>query len=95
MKADSDGNGTLSCDEFVAMSIHMRRLGNDDILKQAFEFFDKNKSGYIEFNELREALLDEISDPNNDQFIKEILFDVDLDKVNKHNHIVVLSCPVL
>ncbi|TXG72855.1 hypothetical protein EZV62_001434 [Acer yangbiense] len=78
--ADYDGNGTLDCEEFVTMSVHLKRIGNDDILQQAFEFFDKNKTGYIEFDELREALLDEISDPSNVQIIQDIIFDVDLDK---------------
>ncbi|KAL5781080.1 hypothetical protein ACOSP7_006109 [Xanthoceras sorbifolium] len=78
--ADFDGNGTLDCEEFVTMSVHLKRIGNDDILQQAFEYFDKNKTGYIEFDELREALLDEISGPNNEQIIQEIIFDVDLDK---------------
>ncbi|KAI9195919.1 hypothetical protein LWI28_019420 [Acer negundo] len=78
--ADYDGNGTLDCEEFVTMSVHLKRIGNDDILQQAFEFFDKNKTGYIEFDELREALLDEISDPSNEKIIQDIIFDVDLDK---------------
>lgn len=80
-KADADGNGTLSCEEFVTASVHLKRIGSDEHLSQAFSYFDKNQSGYIEFEELREALLDDNLDPNNDQVIHDILFDVDLDKV--------------
>lgn len=81
--ADADGNGTLSCEEFVTASVHLKRIGSDEHLSQAFSYFDKNQSGYIEFEELREALLDDNLDPNNDQVIHDILFDVDLDKDGK------------
>lgn len=63
------------------MSVHLKKIDNDDNLSQAFSHFDKNQSGYIEFDELREALLDDKLDSNNDQVIHDILFDVDLDKV--------------
>ncbi|XP_021911464.1 calcium-dependent protein kinase 24 [Carica papaya] len=75
--ADTDGNGTLSCEEFVTMSIHLTRIGCDEHLSVAFGFFDKNKSGYIELEELKEAL---ITDDNDHNAINDIFFDVDLDK---------------
>ncbi|KAM7256815.1 hypothetical protein ACFE04_012556 [Oxalis oulophora] len=78
--ADTDGNGTLSCDEFVTMSVHLKRIGNDEHLLQAFNHFDKDQSGYIEFDELRDGLLDDNLGPNNEQVIQDIIFDVDLDK---------------
>ncbi|KAH9783709.1 calcium-dependent protein kinase 24 [Citrus sinensis] len=78
--ADVDGNGLLSCDEFVTMSVHLKRIGNDDILSQAFRFFDKNQSGFIEVDELKEVLLDDNAGPNGDQTIRDILRDVDLDR---------------
>ncbi|GLT90587.1 hypothetical protein SLE2022_085120 [Rubroshorea leprosula] len=77
--ADTDGDGTLSCDEFITMSIHLKRIGNDEHLSQAFHFFDKNKTSYIELDELKEALLDDDLGPNNDQVIEDIMHDVDLD----------------
>ncbi|POO03431.1 Serine/threonine protein kinase [Trema orientale] len=78
--ADVDGSGTLDCEEFVTVSVHLKKIGNDENLCQAFSHFDKNQSGYIEFDELKEALLDGKLDSNNDQVIHDILFDVDLDK---------------
>lgn len=81
LKADVDGNGLLSCDEFVTMSVHLKRIGNDDILSQAFRFFDKNQSGFIEVDELKEVLLDDNAGPKGDQTIRDILRDVDLDRV--------------
>lgn len=78
--ADEDGNGTLSCDEFVAMSVHLKKIGCDEYLYEAFRFFDKNGTGYIEFDELKEALTEDRPCPNHEQVIKDIIRDVDLDK---------------
>ncbi|XP_021658434.2 calcium-dependent protein kinase 24-like [Hevea brasiliensis] len=78
--ADIDGNGRLSIEEFVAMSIHLIKIGNDDHLSQAFRFFDKNQNGYIEFDELKDAMVHDNLGPNNEQIIKEIISDADLDK---------------
>lgn len=82
LKADLDGNGTLNCEEFVTIAVHLKRISSDDHLRQAFESFDKNKTGYIEFEELREALFDEGLGNNNEQVAKDIIFDADLDKVS-------------
>ena len=63
------------------MAVHLKRIGNDEHLSQAFHYFDKNQSGYIEFEELQEALLQDDLVPNNGQLIKDIMQDVDKDKV--------------
>lgn len=76
---DVDKDGHLDCAEFVAISVHLRKMGNDEHLKKAFEFFDKNQSGFIEIEELRDALADEI-DTNSEEIISAILQDVDTDK---------------
>ncbi|XP_058202051.1 calcium-dependent protein kinase 24-like [Rhododendron vialii] len=79
--ADFDGNGMLNCEEFVTMSVHLKKIGSDDeLLRQAFRHFDKDESGYIEYEELREGLSEENLGPNNDQVIQDIIYDVDLDK---------------
>ncbi|KAF5942064.1 hypothetical protein HYC85_019706 [Camellia sinensis] len=79
--ADIDGNGTLNCEEFVTMSVHLKKIGSgDEQLRQAFRYFDKNDNGYIEIEELKEGLLEDNLGPNNDQVIQDIIFDVDLDK---------------
>ncbi|KAK4795462.1 hypothetical protein SAY86_013456 [Trapa natans] len=78
--ADTDGNGTISCEEFLTMSVHLKRIDSDEHLTQAFEYFDMNKSGFIEFEELREALDDKHLGPDNDQVIRDIMHDADLDK---------------
>ncbi|KAF6156936.1 hypothetical protein GIB67_039697, partial [Kingdonia uniflora] len=82
--ADVDGNGTLDFEEYVAVAIHLRKIENDEYLHKAFEFFDKKKSGYIEIEELRDALADKV-DTNNEEVITAIIHDVDTKKVS-HSH---------
>lgn len=76
---DVDKDGHLDCAEFVAISVHLRKMGNDEHLKKAFEFFDKNQTGYIEIEELRDALANEI-DTNSEEIVNAIMQDVDTDK---------------
>ncbi|KAG8375932.1 hypothetical protein BUALT_Bualt09G0010400 [Buddleja alternifolia] len=83
-KADCDGNGMLNCDEFVTLAVHLKRISNDELLHQAFLHFDKNRSGYIEFEELQQSLLDDHFGPTNDQVVQDIIFDADLDKVKPY-----------
>ena len=87
LQADLDGNGTLNIDEFVTIAVHVQRIGSEEHLKQAFNMFDKNQSGYIEFEELREILFEKHQEPNSDQVAHDIIFDADLDKVTRLNFI--------
>ncbi|KAG2623556.1 calcium-dependent protein kinase 29-like [Panicum virgatum] len=78
--ADMDGNGTLDCKEFVTVSIHLKKIRSEDHLPKVFSYFDKNGSGYIEMDELKEAL----SPRGGDQkAIDDIIMDVDKDKDGK------------
>ncbi|KAK9692336.1 hypothetical protein RND81_09G257300 [Saponaria officinalis] len=79
--ADVDGDGALNYGEFVAVSVHTKKMANDEHLHRAFSFFDKNKTGFIEIDELRDALNDE-SDAVTDteEVINAIMHDVDTDK---------------
>ncbi|PON35048.1 Serine/threonine protein kinase [Parasponia andersonii] len=77
--ADVDGNGVLDYGEFVAVTIHLQRMENDEHFRRAFMFFDKDGSGYIELNELREALADE-SGETDSMVLNEIMREVDTDK---------------
>ena len=80
LQGDIDGNGFLDYREFVTNSIHLRRLGNDEHLHKAFAYFDKNNSGYIEIEELRDSLSDDLGS-NPEEVISAIIQDVDTDKV--------------
>ncbi|KAJ6688059.1 SERINE/THREONINE-PROTEIN KINASE [Salix koriyanagi] len=77
--ADVDGNGVLDYGEFVAVTIHLQKMENDEHFRRAFMFFDKDGSGYIEFEELREALADEYGETDDD-VLNDIMREVDTDK---------------
>ncbi|KAL8139638.1 hypothetical protein V2J09_005659 [Rumex salicifolius] len=82
--ADADGDGTLDCEEFITILIHIKRMESDENLLHAFSYLDKNKSGFIELDELREALFEDDHDPHphphHEQVVYDIIFDIDLDK---------------
>lgn len=77
--ADVDGNGVLDYGEFVAVTMHLQRMENDAHIRRAFVFFDKDGSGFIELDELREALADESGETDND-VLNDIMREVDTDK---------------
>ncbi|OIW00120.1 hypothetical protein TanjilG_29110 [Lupinus angustifolius] len=77
--ADVDGNGVLDYGEFVAVTIHLQRMENDEHFHKAFKFFDKDGSGYIELGELNEALADESGQTEAD-VLNDIMREVDTDK---------------
>ncbi|CAL5207698.1 unnamed protein product [Lathyrus oleraceus] len=83
--SDVDKDGYLDFGEFVAISIHLRNISHDEHLLRAFQFFDKNESGYIELEELCNALADEID--KNSEVINAIMHDVDTDKDGKISYI--------
>ncbi|WZY90889.1 hypothetical protein YC2023_047624 [Brassica napus] len=76
---DVDKDGYIDINEFVAISVHIRKMGNDEHLKKAFKFFDLDKSGYIEIDELRDALADEF-DTTSEEVVEAIIYDVDTNK---------------
>ncbi|CAN0923194.1 Calcium-dependent protein kinase 14 [Linum grandiflorum] len=79
---DVDGDGYLDYGEFVTISVHLRKIGNDDHIRTAFEFFDQNKTGHIEIEELRDALANDV-DAQGEEIISAIVQDVDTDKDGK------------
>ncbi|KAE9608465.1 putative protein kinase CAMK-CDPK family [Lupinus albus] len=77
--ADVDGNGVLDYGEFVAVTLHLQKIENDEHIHKAFKFFDKDGSGYIELGELQDALTDESGETDVD-VLTDIMCDVDTDK---------------
>lgn len=55
-------------------------MANDEHLRKAFSYFDKNSSGYIEPDELRDALMEDGVDDCTD-VANDIFQEVDTDKV--------------
>lgn len=81
LQADLDGDGNLNYSEFVAVSVHIRKMTSEVHLHKAFDFFDQNQSGFIEIEELRNALADELSG-SSEEVINAIMNDVDTNKVS-------------
>lgn len=76
---DANGKGTLDYGEFLFISLHLQRMANDEHLRKAFSYFDKNCNGYIEPNELRDALMEDGVDDCTD-VANDIFQEVDTDK---------------
>ncbi|KAG0451492.1 hypothetical protein HPP92_026185 [Vanilla planifolia] len=76
---DTSGKGKLDYGEFVAVSLHLQKMSNDEHLRRAFAYFDKDGNGYIESEELREALAEEGRTDSSD-VANDILNEVDTDK---------------
>ncbi|KMT12334.1 hypothetical protein BVRB_5g102740 [Beta vulgaris subsp. vulgaris] len=79
---DTYGKGTLDYGEFLAVSLHLQRMGNDEHLRKAFSYFDKDGNGYIEPEELQNALMEDgVEDCIN--VANDIFQEVDTDKDGK------------
>ncbi|PKA50602.1 Calcium-dependent protein kinase 13 [Apostasia shenzhenica] len=76
---DTNGKGKLDYGEFVAISLHLQKMANDEHLRRAFSYFDKDGNGYIEAEELREALAEDGATDSTD-VANDILQEVDTDK---------------
>ncbi|KAL5727220.1 non-specific serine/threonine protein kinase [Ranunculus cassubicifolius] len=82
--ADVDGDGTIDYIEFISATMHMNRMEKEEHLFTAFEYFDKDKSGYITMEELEEAL--KKYNMGDEKTIKEIIAEVDTDNDGKINY---------
>lgn len=47
LQADVDKNGTIDYIEFITATMHRHRLEKEDHLYKAFQYFDKDGSGYV------------------------------------------------
>ncbi|KAF5734223.1 Calcium-dependent protein kinase 3 [Tripterygium wilfordii] len=82
--ADVDGNGNIDYVEFITATIHMNRVEKEEHLYTAFEYFDKDKSGYITMEELEHAL--KKYNMGDTKTIKEIIAEVDTDRDGRINY---------
>lgn len=48
IQADADGNGTIDYDEFITATMHMNRMDREEHMYTAFQYFDKDNSGYVQ-----------------------------------------------
>ncbi|PWZ12988.1 hypothetical protein Zm00014a_038068 [Zea mays] len=82
--ADVDGNGSIDYVEFITATMHRHKLERDEHLFKAFQYFDKDNSGFITRDELESALIEhEMGDTST---IKEIISEVDTDNDGRINY---------
>lgn len=74
-----DGNGILDYGEFLAATVHMHKIEQEESLLDAFAHFDRDKSGYITVDELQHACKEYGVD---ESFIVDIMRDVDTNNVS-------------
>ncbi|KAK4378152.1 hypothetical protein RND71_000014 [Anisodus tanguticus] len=74
--ADVDNSGTIDYGEFIAATIHLNKLDREEHLMAAFQYFDKDGSGYITVDELQQACADHNI---TDVFMEDIISEVDQD----------------
>ena len=55
-RADTDGSGDIDYTEFIAATIDQNIYMNQGYLRQAFDMFDSDKSGYIDANEIKQLI---------------------------------------
>ncbi|KAF3453465.1 hypothetical protein FNV43_RR03905 [Rhamnella rubrinervis] len=82
--ADVDGNGTIDYIEFITATMHRHRLEREEHLYKAFQFFDKDNSGFITRDELESAMKE--YGMGDDDTIREIISEVDTDNDGRINY---------
>ncbi|GMJ14146.1 calcium-dependent protein kinase 15 [Hibiscus trionum] len=82
--ADVDGNGSIDYIEFISATMHRYRLETDEDLYKAFQYFDKDNSGFITMDELEGAMKE--YGMSNEANIKDIIAEVDSDNDGKINY---------
>ncbi|KAK6939303.1 Protein kinase domain [Dillenia turbinata] len=82
--ADVDKNGTIDYIEFITATMHRHRLEKEENLYTAFQYFDKDGSGFITRDELRHAMTK--YGMGDDATIDEVINDVDTDKDGRINY---------
>ena len=74
---DMDNNGFIEYEEFVRAAVSKEGFMNDNVLRFAFRYFDKDGSGEITFDEIEDVFKKSIPNKNNihstlHQIIKEV-----------------------
>ncbi|PSS31221.1 Calcium-dependent protein kinase [Actinidia chinensis var. chinensis] len=82
--ADVDKSGTIDYIEFITATMHRHKLEKEEHLYKAFQFFDKDGSGFITRDELRHAMTE--YGMGDEATIDEVIDDVDIDKDGRINY---------
>ncbi|XP_050205640.1 calcium-dependent protein kinase 29 [Mercurialis annua] len=82
--ADVDKSGTIDYVEFITATMHRHKLDKEEHLFKAFQYFDKDDSGFITRDELRQAMSQ--YGMGDEATIDEIIEDVDTNKDGRINY---------
>lgn len=55
-RIDINGNQKIDYEEFIAATIHLNKLGREELMMEAFQHFDTDNSGFITMEELTTAM---------------------------------------
>lgn len=80
LQADVDNSGTIDYGEFIAATVHLNKLEREEHLVAAFQYFDKDGSGYITVDELQQACAEHNM---TDVLLEDIIREVDQDNVSQ------------
>ena len=78
---DMDNNGYIEYEEFVRAAVSKERFINENVLRFAFRYFDKDGSGEITFDEIETIFKDSITNKSKvHDSLKKIVDEVDSNK---------------
>ena len=75
---DMDNNGYIEYEEFVRAAVSKERFINENVLRFAFRYFDKDGSGEITFDEIEDVFRESVADKNKvHESLQKIIGEVD------------------
>lgn len=74
---DQDKSGEISIEEFLRATVNYESLIAEKNLKYAFDYFDKDHSGTLSPDEIRDVLGLDMNDTKTKNLVKEIMKDID------------------
>lgn len=78
--ADTDGNGTINYTEFIAATMEQNMYLKEENMRNAFRMFDKDGSGKISIDEMKQALGHNIDGQTEDEEEwNKLIEEVDID----------------
>jgi calmodulin len=82
-EVDKNGNQRLDFQEFVAfMSKHWHERDQEAELREAFRLFDRDNSGYITINELKQVMLN-MGEKLNQEELEDMMREADVNRDGK------------
>ena len=82
-KLDSDHNNYIGYEEFVRAAVDKSIFLDDNVLKFAFKYFDKDDSGEITYESISSIFKEHIKSESIDESLKKIMDQVDKNKDGK------------